>query len=283
MSSLIEQNTPEWLEMRKDHIGASDAPVIMQVSPYATPYELWLEKLSIKEKEDNWGMEQGRIKEPIARAELEKQTGLMFMPTVRFHPQYKWMMASLDAIDLEEKYIAEIKCPGLEDHSIAEAGKVPEKYFPQIQHQLEVTGLEMAYYFSFHASVGVLVKVPRDDKYIKNMIEKEQEFYECVQQLNPPKITDRDYVEVTDESWLNTAMKWKLINQQLKALEEQEKELRQGLISNSPHANCMGAGIKVSKTIRKGNIDYSKITELKNVDLEQYRKPSAEYWKILTF
>ena len=41
----LQQNTPEWLEFRRLRIGASDAPVIMEVSPYTTPYTLW-ERLS---------------------------------------------------------------------------------------------------------------------------------------------------------------------------------------------------------------------------------------------
>ena len=39
------QGTSEWLENRKNHIGASDAPVVMGVSPWDTPYKLWENKL----------------------------------------------------------------------------------------------------------------------------------------------------------------------------------------------------------------------------------------------
>ena len=40
----IEQQSPEWFEWRKTGITASDMPIIMGVSPYKTPWQLWAEK-----------------------------------------------------------------------------------------------------------------------------------------------------------------------------------------------------------------------------------------------
>jgi len=31
---------------------------------------------------------------------------------------------------------------------------------------------------------------------------------------------------------------------------------------------------------KKGSIDYSKVGELKNIDLEKYRKPDSSFYKI---
>ena len=44
--------------------------------------------------------------------------------------------------------------------------------------------------------------------------------------------------------------------------------------------NTLGCGIKVEKNSRKGNVDYTLIQELKNLDLDQYRKPSFDVWRI---
>ena len=41
-----------------------------------------------------------------------------------------WMIASLDGIDIDNKTLVEIKCPGEIDHSCAMDGQVPEKYPP---------------------------------------------------------------------------------------------------------------------------------------------------------
>src|SRR5271170_7079883 len=146
MHKQLVQNTPEWEEMRKTKVGASDAPVIMEVSPYKTPYQLWQEKLSLATSKQNYAMQRGHEMEPMARAAFEELTGLMVTPMVKFHPLHAWMMASLDGVDVSGQNIAEIKCAGKEDHEIALSGQIPEKYFPQLQHQLEVCQLEMAYY-----------------------------------------------------------------------------------------------------------------------------------------
>src|SRR5689334_6309347 len=142
MSALL-QNTSEWLEMRRNKIGASDAPVIMGVSPWKTPFQLWEEKLGIgKEKETTASMRRGIDMEEEARQKFEELTGHIVFPKVMFHPDYEYLMASLDGIDMDHKVAVEIKCPGREDHECAMDGVVPEKYKPQLQHQLEVTGLD---------------------------------------------------------------------------------------------------------------------------------------------
>lgn len=281
MQSTYNQNTQNWLEMRKNKIGASDAPVIMNVSPYSTPYRLWEEKLGLSPNTPtNTSMQRGHALEETARLELEKITGHFFLPQVKFHNSISYMMASLDGIDPEGKYIAEIKCPNREDHSIALSGQVPEKYIPQLQHQLEVCELDMVYYFSFDGTRGTLVKVFRDDKYIKKMLRNEEEFWECMQSWTAPKMTDRDYVERTDELWQTAANQWKSLDYKLKELESKEKEIRETLIAMSGARNSKGSGIKISKFVRKGNVDYASIPELEGIPLENYRKNPIECYKI---
>ncbi|GAG09603.1 unnamed protein product, partial [marine sediment metagenome] len=182
--SILEQNTPEWETMRKGKIGASDAPVIVEASPYKTPFRLWEEKLGLVEgTERTEAMQWGHDMEPVARAKLEEMTGMFFMPTVKFHSSIEWMMCSLDGMSLDETTIAEIKCSGKKALEATEAGIVPEKYFPQLQHQMEVCEKEEVIYFSFDGKDGASVKVMRDDRFIKKMLEKEKKFYECLQNL----------------------------------------------------------------------------------------------------
>ncbi len=278
---MVSQNTSEWLEMRKNKIGASDAPVIMQVSPWKTPYKLWEEKLDLSSSNPMTpSMRRGHDLEDLARQELENMTGLFFLPEVKFHPTLPWMMASLDAIDAEGKCIAEIKCPNREDHQVALSGQVPEKYIPQLQHQLEVCELEMGYYFSFDGKKGALVKIFRNDNYIKKMIEKEQQFWECMQSCIAPEMIEADYDHRSDDVWGATAREWGQITEQMKSLEIKEKQLRETIISMAQKRNAMGRGIRVTKTIRKGNIEYSSIPELQTVDLEKYRKKPVESYRI---
>lgn len=278
---MFEQNTSEWLEMRKNKIGASDAPVIMNVSPYKTPYRLWEEKLDLSIQDSpTIAMQRGHAMEQQAREELEKMTGLLFLPQVKFHTCIPWMMASLDGIDPENKFIAEIKCPNKEDHRKAVRGQVPEKYIPQLQHQMEVCEVEMGYYFSFDGRKGALVKVSRDDAYIKKLIEKEKKFWECIQTWTAPELTEKDYIEQTDPEWEVLAMEWKTLNVELRNMEKREKEIKDRLIQLSENKNSYGTGVKLTRFVRRGAVDYANIPELQSIDLESYRKNPSTCYKI---
>lgn len=279
MSALIQQSN-EWLELRKNKIGASDAPVIMHVSPWKTPYQLWEEKLGLKESFSSYAMKRGLEMEERAREAFEKETGLVVFPQVLFHKEHEWMMASLDGIDIEGKNIVEIKCPGKVDHEIALSGNIPEKYFPQLQHQMAICELDKAYYFSYSDNSSKVIVVNRDESYIKNMICKEVEFYDCVQNLTAPRMIERDFIQKEDDIWIETAAKWKQIKNQMTQLEKEEEDLRNSLICMSGKSNCKGGGIKLSKIVRKGSIDYKAIPELKEIDLEKYRKTPIEMYRL---
>ncbi len=280
MSHLV-QGSPEWLEMRRNYIGASDAPVVMEKSPWKTPYQLWQEKLNlVPVQEITASMQRGNDLEAKARAKFEEMTGLFVLPAVVMHPVIKFMMASFDGMDVEKKNIVEIKCPGKEDHTQAEFGQMPEKYYAQLQHQLEVAQLDKAYYFSFDGENGVIIPVFRDDKYIKAMVAKESTFYDCIQSFTAPEMTRRDFQYKDDQEWASRATQLLSIRALRKNYEKLEQSLESQLVEMAEGKNCMGFGVRVAKIARKGNVDYSTIPALEGLDLNQYRKPVSEYWMV---
>ena len=276
---MIEQNTPEWLEMRKNFLGASDAPVVMQISPWKKKYELWEEKLGIRESQSsNEYTRKGHELEPFARKKFCEIFGVEVFPKVVFSEECEYMMASLDGLSLDGSLAVEIKCPGKADHSIAADGKVPDKYYPQLQHQIKVANIKVLYYFSYVSDDDWhLIEVPRDEEYIKNLVSEEEKFWECVKTFTPP---ESDFVEIDSEEWKAVSSRWKEVTAEIKALEEKEKELREILVKLSDGRASVGNGVKTSLIHRKGNVDYSKIPELKNVDLDLYRKPVFKSWRI---
>lgn len=284
MSALIQQ-TPEWEEARNSKIGSSDAPVIMGVSPYKTPYQLWQEKLGFSKTFVNYAMKRGTAYEEKARQKFESMTGLLMFPCVIFHPEHEFMMASLDGMDLEGKYVLEIKCNGKEDHELAKQGVISDKYFPQMQHQLSCRAFELGFYFSYDLEndEGVIVDVKPDASYIKKMIYKEQDFYESLSTFEPPALTERDYQKRDDDIWNAAAQQYLQTRNALVKLEKQEKELKDALICMSGKSNMMGGGIKLSKVMRKGSVSYAEIPDLANLDLEKYRKSPVETWRITSY
>lgn len=272
------QGTPEWLKLRKTKITATDASVIMGVNRWKTTTQLYHEKTSEENNTFvNEAMQRGIDLEPIARDLFTIKTGIEMLPMVIIKD---WAMASLDGMSELADYILEIKCPSHADHYTAIGGKVPYHYYPQLQHQMYVTGVQFAYYFSFDGADGVIVEVPRDDKYIEKMVEEELKFYQCLINKTPPEPCEGDYTERNDDVWQECASKWKTLTETIKELEKAEEELRKQLIFLAGESNTKGAGISLCQVSRKGNVDYSKIPELKGIDLEKYRKASTNSWRI---
>lgn len=175
----MKQGTEEWIEYRRSKIGASDAPIIMGLSPYKTRFQLWMEKVHDVKQGTNHAMWYGRDNEEKARKLFEEMTNLVVFGNLAplVNKNLDWQIASLDGITPEGDLTVEIKCANAKDHAIAKEGKVPEKYIPQVQHQLCVTGHEWMYYFSFHKGEGIIVVVKRDEPYIEEIIRVESSFY----------------------------------------------------------------------------------------------------------
>ena len=277
----MKQGTEEWLEFRKNKIGASDAPVILGVSPWMTPHALWEEKLGLKEpRQANENMRRGNELEETARLLYIDYLGKHVEPVVLIHPDHNWIMASLDGLSSCGKYAVEIKCPGIKDHAVAKAGFIPDKYYPQLQHQLAVTGLQSMHYMSYFEGDFVVVTVDRDNMYIEMLILTEKRFWNQLQNFEEPDFSDGDFVKKEDSMWVEAANKYMIAKEELARAEDMEKFWKNELVKLADGKSSKGAGICLSKIVKKGNVDYSKIKELESVDLEQYRKKSSTYWRV---
>jgi putative phage-type endonuclease len=275
MTACLKQGSAEWLARRKECVTATDAAIILGIYPWKTPYYLYLQKLDLAPPdEENINMREGKIKEEPARQCLEKKTELFFSPNVVFHPDYEWMMASLDGITLDGQNICELKCPA------SYKPEIPDYYYAQMQHQLACSQAKKCYYFPYFQGDGEYVEVYPNKEYTDSLISKEKEFLACLINKTPPPLTDQDFAMRSDDIWALKSRSWIEASNQLKIAEEKEKEAREALIQCAGRSNAMGSGIKLSKSIRRGNIDYSAIPELKGVDVDNYRKESTEMFRI---
>lgn len=275
-------NHQEWLEWRSQGIGASDAPAIMGVSPWKTPYQLWQEKIFGSTQNETSAMRRGKDLETEA---LECFGNTIDAPLIYqecvTHATFPWMRATLDGINYEKRILVEAKCPGKEDHLTAVGKHIPEKYYPQLQHQLAITGYDYMYYFSYDGNHGAMVRVERDEEYISEMIEKEQEFWNCVLSMEPPALTEKDWISMEGhEHWKDIAADYKKVTAVIDELEEQKAFLRSQFILFADGKNAIGEGIKLTKFVEKGRVDYEKIPELSSVNLNFYRKKPVEKFRI---
>jgi len=287
MMQKIEIGSQEWLDMRRNYITATDACAIMGVG-FDTPLQLYNNKLSGKQKEKNHVMQRGIDLEPMARIIFEEQTGYMVRPEWRVHPSIKWMGATYDGIN-DEGVIVEIKVPGEKDHILACEGKVPEKYYPQCQHQMKVNEHEMTlfqrdymYYFSYRPEYHIAwatVKVPIDHDFLEKMMKAEIEFSYFLQHRIPPKATPRDVVLLENRSWLMNEEALYAIRLKKKALDEEEERIKLNMISMCNGQASRGYRLKIAPVEVDGRIDYEAIPELKGVNLDAYRKPKTIQWR----
>lgn len=277
---FLNQGSEDWLHFRKSKVGASDAPVVMGVSPYLTPYKLWLEKLTHTQQKENAAMARGKALEAEALALFEKKTGLCLFPKVVQSKNYDFLIASLDGMDLDQTSIVEIKCNGAKSHSMVIEGNIPLHHYAQVQHQLFCTGLEMSYYFSYDGRDGVILEIARDAEYINILLEAEKQFYACMTDFKPPKLMDKDFIMIDDVDFREKAARILDLRQDRKRIEAEEEYLTKALIERANGLNVSGGGIQITKVIRKGAVDYGSIPEIKGIDLDKWRKDSIESWRI---
>ena len=284
------QGTPEWLEFRRTMIMASDSPVIMGVSPWKTPLQLYHEKINGTQSVKNSSMERGNALEEEARQYFEMVSGVFVTPKVIIDPVYKWMGASLDGIN-DDGVLVEIKCPGKEDHELALKGEIPKKYYPQLQHQMEVCRLDEMYYFSYapqHEEKWAIVKVNHDKNYVFEMIKKLYHFYKGLISHTPPSLTQVEAIkmdlgnpiQIDDEAFAIKEEVLANLIKSIKEMEEEAEEIRKELIEMCDDCPTNGSILKFTPIVSKGLIDYSKIPELKSVDLEIYRKKPRRSWRV---
>lgn len=291
---LIFEDIQEWLAFRKEHIGASDAPILMGASKWKTtdgriktPKLLFDEKIGMGNlSSDNQATRYGKAMEEPARKVYESMVDDLFAPRNIKNTKYPHLMVSLDGFNFSNDKAVEIKNCSSEDHELARNGKVPEKYYPQVQMQAMVTELPTVDYFSFHKDEGIIITVPRDDEYIEKMGKKLLEFWDCVTNFKEPELTANDYLE-RDKEWYEVAKNLYDIKQEIsehraviKALEVGEKIAANALESLSMGQNSHCDGLRYTMYSRKGLVDYKAIPELSGVDIEKYRKESKDYWSL---
>lgn len=199
----------EWLEVRKNGIGSSDAAASVGLNPYISQLELWMEKTGrgaalpqVDPHDEESPMYWGNILEPIVAAHYTKRTGnrVRRINAVLQHPDpdKAWMLANIDReiIGTSDVQILECKTAGINGARLWKEG-VPEYVQLQVHHQLAVTGKQAA-------DVAVLLggqhleihRIERDEVLISNLIRLEREFWQYVESDTPPPADGSESAEL---------------------------------------------------------------------------------------
>lgn len=147
----------EWLEERKKGIGGSDAAVILGLNPYKNNIRLWEEKTGKVQAEDisdkpyvKYGTQAEDLLRELFKLDFPQYEVSHDENTIIKHPKYPFLFTSLDGqlVDKEtgELGILEIKTTNILQSMQKEKWKekIPDNYFCQVLHYLNVTGYSFA-------------------------------------------------------------------------------------------------------------------------------------------
>lgn len=187
----------KWLAVRNTGIGGSDAGVIMGMSPYKSPYQLWLEKTGQAEAPDlsdkqyvYWGI----VNEANIAAWFMEATGKKVERCGTLQSiEHPFMLANVDRKVLGENAGLEIKTAGVSQYKYWQDDEVPDSYYMQCLHYMAVTGAE-AWYIAvlLGGNEAKWKKIERNEDDINILIEAEQHFWELVESRKAPPVDGSD-------------------------------------------------------------------------------------------
>lgn len=300
----------EWLELRTQagRIGGSDVGAVCGVSPWQSPYGLWVERTEglrddAMSEAAAWGV---RLEDTVAQAFAE-ETGVHvhrwpYLVVSREHP---FMAANLDRVASVDDVLDEVALTnaagGVEVKTVGRNAlarwtddegndTVPEEYQLQVQHYVAVTGLERFWLPALIAGQELRVfELPRDDAVIDMLVEIEGDFHERLVTGTPPPIdahrataqalakrfakAEVERVEVPEE-----VASWWAERQRLKAqVKELEAEL--ALVENALKAAVGDAELAV---VNGAPLYAWRRFERRGIDLDRLRSEHPELAAELT-
>ena len=191
----------EWLKLRKEGIGGSDAGAICGLNPYSSPMSVYQDKTSQEQTgQDNEAMRQGRDLEDYVARRFTEATGLKVRRSNAMYKsqEHPFMLADVDRLVVGEDAGLECKTANAFQADKWKDGAVPDHYLIQCLHYLAVTGKK-----SWYLAVVILgrefryVKIEREEGMIRDLIAIEEEFWS--HHVVPGIMPDPDGSRICDE------------------------------------------------------------------------------------
>ena len=195
MSIYTPKNEQDWHHTRDKGIGASEAAIILGKSSFMSPLMLfYVKRCEIPRPDDTDLTLAGKLFEPQILKWFQQETGFK---TTHNAKQSIYMrdiyFCTPDAFvnDGRIDTFAEIK------FSIYDDGfkdDVPVKYLIQCQHQMYVADLPYMYLAYFALGKFNYRVISRNDDFIQILIQREREFWNRINQNEPPEAGANDAV-----------------------------------------------------------------------------------------
>lgn len=192
MAKTIDMSRDEWLELRRQGIGGSDAAAIAGLNPWKSPIEVYLDKIGeMPEQEDNERMYWGRILEDVVAREFTERTGkrVRRRNAILQHPKHSFMLANIDRELVGEKVGLECKTTSEYAKDQWDGDQVPDMYILQCQHYMAVTGYTGWWIAALIGGNKFVYKyIERDEDIISYLIQTESDFWQMIENRTPPAV-----------------------------------------------------------------------------------------------
>jgi len=228
------------LELRSKFLGGTDIAGIMGISKYKTPLDVFYAKVYGAKTADNKYMKAGRYLESSITHWACDILQMDFVNPVNpyIHVEHEFLGANIDGLlsDKGNLFLLEVKT------SRKDFDEIPDDYFCQIQHYLDVLGLDKGYMALLVAGLDFKIfEIEKDNDFIEMKNSIAIEFWKnnvlAQKQPEPKKAVDienyfkklkRNCVEATKED-LDTIKELKELKAQIKLFEEKEYLLEEQL------------------------------------------------------
>lgn len=172
----------EWIKLRRQGIGGSDAAAILGLSQYSSAYQIYCDKTGLlTEEEDNEAMRQGRDLEQYVADRFEEAAGKKARRCnfILINEQYPFMLGNIDRMITGEDAGLECKTTSALNKSDFENGDVPASYYVQCMHYMALTGKQKWYLAVLVLNRGFYwFEIPRNEEEIRALISAEKDFWE---------------------------------------------------------------------------------------------------------
>lgn len=177
----------QWLQLRKQGIGGSDAGAILGVNPYSSPMDIYINKVKDDvdiDDYDNESMRLGRDLEAYVAERFCEETGLKVRRSNNMyaHKDYPFMIADVDRLVIgKENGFIGLECKTASPYSADKwrDGQIPAHYLAQCYHYMAVLDAD-AWYIAvvIYGKEFKYIKIERDEEIINNLIQIEKTFWE---------------------------------------------------------------------------------------------------------
>lgn len=183
-------NHEEWLALRSQYIGGSDAAAVVGLNPYASRYSLWAEKTGkVPGFSGNLATEVGTYLEEFVAKKFEQETGKKVRRCTQsfFNSDYPFAIANIDREIVGEDAGLEIKTTSALNLKKFKNGEYPSNYYAQMVHYMAVTGKKRWYLAVLIGNHDFkMFTIERDEEEIFALMSAEKEFWGLVESDTPP-------------------------------------------------------------------------------------------------